>query len=198
MTWYSCSSQRGGRRRGRPSAGSWTESCLPGTEANTLWMEYPESPAYSPSHPLSSQLEDGEQKGLHQNSRNQYHQMPACLSWLFFPIILSLKGTKQSVCMARKLPLRGLITQSSLLPDTQCLAPASPSHQSSEGEHKERDLHLWSHVWSDGLWMVGRRDPSPPPSSLLKDWLLEFVSGPCQEGEVSLWAVAMSRMGYLT
>lgn len=63
----------------------------------------------------------------------------ACLSSLdfFSPIILSFKGKKnQSVCMARKFPLRRLITQSSLLPDTVCLAPASPSHQSAEGEYK--------------------------------------------------------------
>lgn len=36
------------------------------------------------------------------------------------------------VCMAGKL----LITQSSLLPDTQCLTPASPCHPSAEGELK--------------------------------------------------------------
>lgn len=28
--------------------------------------------------------------------------------------------------------------------------------------------------------------------------LLGFMSRPCHEGEVFLWAVAMSRMGYLT
>lgn len=62
-------------------------------------MDHPESPAYSPSHLLSSQLEDGEHEGPQQNSRNQYHQMPACLAWVFFPtIILSFKG-KKATCV---------------------------------------------------------------------------------------------------
>lgn len=46
--------------------------------------------------------------------------------------------------------------------------------------------------------MVGRKDPSLPiPSSLLQG-LLGFMSGPLHKGEVSLWAVIISRMGHLT
>lgn len=194
-TWYSCSSRRGGRRRGRPSAGSWTESCLPGTEANTPSMDHPESPAHSPSHLLSSQLEDGEHGGPHQSSRNQYRQMPACLAWVFSPtIILSFKGKKkQSVCMARKL----LITQSSLLPDTQCLAPASPCIQVLRENIRGSFASLRPCVvW----WTMDDRQEGPQSTyfflSLAR--LLGFMSGPCHEGEVFLWAVAMSRMGYLT
>lgn len=76
--------------------------------------------------------------------------------------------------------------QSNLLPDTQWehLAPAVTCHLSVEDK---MDTGI---TCSARLWIVGRRDPSPPTSSSLLQGLLCLDHG--------TWAAAVSRMDHLT